>query len=106
LQKWDEFEKRFEPSELGWIANFLVQNLVFCKSKLELTTDAHIAQTSHVLWKTLDLLGESFEIKTALASRFSVLQEGLTQLFTDRVLNKSQVVMMMDYARQSIFGHL
>jgi hypothetical protein len=106
LQKWDEFQPRFEPSELSWIANFIIQNLVFCKSKLHLISEAHIAATSHVLWKTLDLLGESNDTKTALESRFSILQAGLTQLFTDHVLNKQQVVMMMEYARQSIFGHL
>jgi hypothetical protein len=59
-----------------------------------------------VLWKTLDLLGESNDTKTALESRFSILQAGLTHLFTEHVLNKQQVVMMMEYARQSIFGHL
>lgn len=34
LQKWDDCERRFEPNELKWIANFTVDNLVFCKDKL------------------------------------------------------------------------
>lgn len=32
FQKWDEFEMRFEENELNWISDFILNNLVFCKS--------------------------------------------------------------------------
>ena len=32
FQKWDEYEMRFEDSELNWICDFILNNLVFCKS--------------------------------------------------------------------------
>lgn len=32
LQKWDELEMRFEAGELDWIADYILNNLVFCKS--------------------------------------------------------------------------
>ena len=31
---WDEYEDRFEPNELKWIADFVVRNLVFIKTDL------------------------------------------------------------------------
>merc|ERR1712166_61374 len=44
LNKWDDCESRFEPNELKWIANFNVDNLVFCKSKLCLEDDDACSQ--------------------------------------------------------------
>jgi hypothetical protein len=42
---WDEFEKRYESNELKWIADFVINNLVFVKTALkpaQLETEAHI----------------------------------------------------------------
>lgn len=43
LNKWDECESRFEPAELKWIGNFIVNNLVFCRELgLEDNASAHV----------------------------------------------------------------
>lgn len=39
FQKWDQYEMRFEASELDWISDFILNNLVFCKSQLKLSND-------------------------------------------------------------------
>jgi len=40
LNKWDDCESRFEPNELKWIANFNVDNLVFCKTRACITDES------------------------------------------------------------------
>jgi hypothetical protein len=80
--------------------------MVFCKSKLCLGSDAAVAMTLHVFWQTLGLFSETNDIKTALEERFQTLQAGITELFVNGVIKKAQVQQIMDYTRQTLFGHL
>lgn len=77
LNKWDDCESRFEPNELRWIGNFIVNNLVFCKSKLCLENDAACAQILHMLWDTMDLFGNHGDLESQLADRYKHLQNCL-----------------------------
>ena len=54
--KWDDTEDRFEADELNWIAQYVLNNLVFIKSDLGLSNPEAISHVMQVLWKTLDLL--------------------------------------------------
>lgn len=36
LNKWDDCENRFEPAEMRWIANYIVDSLCFAIDKLKL----------------------------------------------------------------------
>jgi len=52
---YNEFEKRYEPDqELKWLANYLVQSLIFFKQDLSLENDETIADLLNTFWKTLD----------------------------------------------------
>ena len=48
--KWDEYESRFEPNELKWIADYIVRNLVFVKSDLGMDDPEAICHLMHILW--------------------------------------------------------
>lgn len=58
LQNWDEYENRYEPNELKWIADYIIHGLVFAKKDLQLETDEQIAHVVHALWNALDLFSE------------------------------------------------
>lgn len=59
LNKWDDCESRFEANELRWIADFIVNNLVFCRTQLKLTDDDKTtSQVLQLLWEVLNLFGE------------------------------------------------
>ena len=87
-QDWDEFENRYEPSELKWLADFELHNLIFLKETLKLEDDVIVTETLDVLWRTLDLFSSDTELKDAAAFRFNKLREGLTGLFAEKKLNK------------------
>lgn len=54
MNKWDENESRFEPQELKWVANYIVNNLVFCRGLY--LDDQASAAVMHLLWEVLDIL--------------------------------------------------
>lgn len=49
---------RFETNEIEWISQYILNNLVFCKSELQLKDDRVIASLMEILWQILDLFGE------------------------------------------------
>ncbi len=58
LNKWDDCESRFEPNELKWIGNFMVDNLVFCKNTLKCDDGGACSQLGQLLWEVLDIFGD------------------------------------------------
>lgn len=76
LNEWDELQKRFEPDELKWISDFVVDCLVFAKSPNQLGLgDESASKVVHLLWKVLDLFSDndSDELKPHLQSRYAML---------------------------------
>ena len=47
---WDENENRFEPNELKWIADWVVNGLCFAKKELMLENVEHVSQVVELLW--------------------------------------------------------
>ena len=45
---WNENENRFESNELKWIADFLINNLVFIRSELQVTDADNTASIMEV----------------------------------------------------------
>ena len=45
-KSWDETEMRFEQGELKWIADYMINALVFIKTELKIETAEHV---SHIL---------------------------------------------------------
>lgn len=86
LNKWDDCESRFEPNELKWIADFIVNNLVFCRETMNSQDDEVCAKVMQLLWDVLNLFGEEQDLPKNMASRYQVLQTGLKQMFVDKVL--------------------
>ena len=91
--EWDEYESRFEAGELKWIADYVVRNLVFCRSDLGIEEPEGICHLMHILWLTLDLLNmeSSEELSEASDLRFAQLKGGLKRLFSERIITKEQV---------------
>jgi hypothetical protein len=83
---WDEFEVRYTNNELKWIADYLVNCLVFIKTNLKV--EKHEAVVLHLFWTTLDLFSHQDGIEKAIESRYDILQAGISKLFTEGVLNK------------------
>lgn len=57
LDEWDDLQKRFEPDELRWISDFIVNSLVFAKGQS--LSDESTARVVHLLWRVLDLFSEN-----------------------------------------------
>ena len=55
LTQWDEYEDRYEASELKWIADFIVNNLCFIKLQLKINDCEQIAKILQMFWNTLNL---------------------------------------------------
>ena len=71
FKSWNEFENRFESSELKWISDFVIRNLIFVKKDLEMGDNESIAHVMNCLWQTLDLFSEQVtEVEQALPLRF------------------------------------
>lgn len=70
LNKWDDCESRFEPNELKWIADFIVNNLVFCRTQLNCQDDEVCAKILQLLWDVLNLFGEQQDLPQHMASRY------------------------------------
>lgn len=103
---WDEFEKRFENNELKWIADFVVNNLVFVKTTLKLSNAKTEAEVLQLLWETLDLFGPDQDVESAIQSRYKILREGLTRLNLEGSISKDDAKDLLEYTRRTIFGHL
>jgi len=88
-QDWNEFENRYEPQELKWLADYILHNLVFLKENLKLEDDVTIAETLHIFWDALALFQVEEEIKDACAFRFEKIKQGLTDLFAQKKLKKA-----------------
>ena len=107
LVSWDEYESRFESNELKWIADFVVNNLVFVRSTLGIDDPICISKILAVFWTTLDLFGDqSDDLETALANRYEKLHQGLRRLFDASITTKDQTRTILEYNRKTIFGHL
>lgn len=106
LVSWDEFESRFEANELKWIADFVVNNMVFVKTTLKIDDTVCISKILAAFWTTLDLFGPADELEAALASRYEKLHQSLRKLFEDEVINKDQTRAILEYSRKTLFGHL
>jgi len=64
IQKYNETEMRYEPNmELKWLADYIVNGLVFLKHDLKLEDQDGIAETLQALWETLDFLNVTDEIE-------------------------------------------
>ena len=81
LHTWDENESRFEPNELKWIGDFIINNLIFIKKELKIDDPEAIAHLLHVLWQTLDLFSDQVELELGLVNRYEKLQGGLKTCF-------------------------
>ena len=107
LNKWDDCESRFEPNELKWIANFNVDNLVFCRTNLMVEDEAVCSQLLQLLWEVLDLFGQGqSDLDNHTSNRYRHLSSGLKVMFEEKTLTSAQVGKVLEYARQDIFGHM
>ena len=106
LLTWDENESRFEPNELKWIGDFIINNLIFIKRELNIDQPEAIAHLLQVFWQTLDLFGEQAELEVGLLNRYEKLQNELKRCFSQKIVTKDQVAKILDFCRKSIFGHL
>ena len=99
---------RFEASELDWISDFILNNLVFCKSQLKLANDRITAVVLQALWQTLDLFSEETDLPlaTQMTSRYERLQSTVKRLHAENEITTAQVVQILEFTRQGIFGHL
>ena len=70
MRSWDENENRFESNELKWISDYVVNNLVFIKTKLQIENKEAIAHLLHVLWQCLDLFSEQNDVNSGLQIRY------------------------------------
>lgn len=80
IQKYDEYEKRYEPNgELKILSDYIINGLVFLKHDCKMSDNDAIAETLECLWQTLDFLNFSLEIEMpdgspgAVHSRFEKL---------------------------------
>ena len=105
---WNENEDRFEANELKWIADFVVRNLVFIRSDLQITNDDTASHLMQVLWKALDLMNNDppMQLDQASQNRFIQLKNGLKRLFEQKSITKAQVQKVLNYSKRTIFGHL
>lgn len=106
LNKWDDCESRFEPSELRWISNSLVNNLIFCRTKLNVEDEGVCSQLLQILWEVLDLFGDRQDLEAKMADRYRHMQECLKRMYEDKQLTVDQIKMVLEYARQDVFGHM
>lgn len=91
---------RFEASELRWISDLILNNLVFCKSTLKLTNDRTTSVVMQALWQTLDLFNEeSNSLANHMTSRYEKLQERVKQLHADNEITTGQVVQILEFTR-------
>ncbi len=89
FQKWNEYEMRFEAGELEWISDFILHNLVFCKSQLKLTNDRSIAVVMQALWQTLDLFSDENDLSLSaqMSSRYERLQNTVKKLHAENEIS-------------------
>ena len=77
LNKYNEFEKRYEPNqELKWLSDYLVNGLILLKHELKIEDPDVLAETLNALWRTLDFLNVTDKIENggaAVHSRFNIL---------------------------------
>jgi hypothetical protein len=113
IQIYDEYEKRYEPNgELKLLADYLINGLVFLKHDCKMTDNDAIAETLDCLWQTLDFLNTQLEIEMpdgsagAVHSRFEKLQEGLSSLFAEKMIDRKQTKSIMEYTKNTLFGHM
>lgn len=107
LNKWDDCESRFEPNELKWIANFNVDNLVFCKTKACIADESCMSAVIQLLWEVLDLFGQhDGDLDQQTANRYKHLSSGLKKLYEEKALTSAQVGQLLEHARQDVFGHM
>lgn len=57
INKYSQNEMRYEKNwELKWIADYIINALVYVKSELKMEDTDAIAETLQALWETLDFL--------------------------------------------------
>jgi hypothetical protein len=92
IQDYDEFENRYEGAELRFIANYIISNLCFLKTELQITDNRVLTHCLHVFWNTLDLFNKSStrRVEDAMPQMFETLKDGLMALlqleYIDRVM--------------------
>lgn len=79
---------RFETNEIEWISQYILNNLVFCKSELQLKDDRVIASLMEILWQILDLFGEQKNLSIAdeMSNRYNLLQSSLKKLLRENLI--------------------
>lgn len=105
LLSWDEDQNRFEPCELKWISDIMINHLVFAKN-LGLPDERAIAILLDIFWRVLDLFSETSDVETALKERYQKLQDGIRSMFQEGIMNKAQAAKTLEHSRLTIFGHL
>jgi hypothetical protein len=60
------------------------------------------------LWQTLDLFSEETDVPlaTQMTSRYERLQNTIKRLHSENEISTTQVVQILEFTRQGIFGHL
>ena len=56
INRFNEFENRYEQPELAWMADYCIHNLIFLKSQLKLTDPIALAILHQGFWDTLNIL--------------------------------------------------
>lgn len=104
---WDEYETRYESNELRWMADFIINNLVFIKQTLKVSQSEKIASLLQLLWATLDIMHpDADSIDSALSSRYEILHGGIQKLFEQGKMTKDEARQLLEYTRRTLFGHL
>lgn len=105
---WDEYQCRYEANELKWIADYLVQGLVFIKTKLKINDEQRICWILETLWQTLDIFDydSSKALRNSMSNRYNKMQTGIKDLFVNGHINRDQASQILEYLRKTLFAHL
>ena len=108
MQKYNKFENRYEAHELKWLADFIVNNLIFLRSDLKMKNSKACSMTLQVFWDTLDLFANEAKntFEDSLHNRMEILRNGMVALYTMQVISKQQVGECLEYCRRTLFSHL
>ena len=103
----NQYECRYEETEMKWLANYQLNNMIFIKKELCFDHPKAISCILQTFWETLDLFGPAdASMEHAMSSRFEKLKQGMSTLYNMKALSKEQIVKCIEFMKKTLFSHL